>query len=99
INGYFIDGNIDYMRAKGSPAESIYYMQDEENKFIGVNQSSADAYDIRFENKKPMRISGINGLKGTVFPMRQVNHIAIRLKGFQWLENLRPKSKYDLFGE
>lgn len=99
INGYFIDGNIDYMRARGSPAESIYYMQDEENKFIGVNQSSADAYDIRFENKKPMRISGINDLKGTVFPMRQVNHIAIRIKGFQWLENLRPKSKYDLFGD
>lgn len=99
INGYFIDGNIDYMRAKGSPAESIYYAQDDADKLIGVNKSSADAYDIHFENKKPMRITGINDLKGIVYPMRQVNHIAIRLKGFQWLENLRPKSKYELFEE
>ncbi len=99
INGYFIDGNIDYMRAKGSPAESIYYAQDDAGKLIGVNKSSADAYDIHFENKKPMRITGINDLKGIVYPMRQVNHKAIRLKGFQWLENLRPKSRYELFGE
>ncbi|MBS1729896.1 MAG: hypothetical protein JSS67_03865 [Bacteroidetes bacterium] len=99
INGYFINGNMDYMRTRGSPAESIYYAQDDADKFIGVNKSSADAYDIHFENKKPMRISGINDLKGMVYPMRQVNHIAIRLQGFQWLESLRPKSKYDLFGE
>lgn len=24
LNGYFIDGNIDYVRVKGSPAESVF---------------------------------------------------------------------------
>ncbi len=98
LTGYFINGNIDYMRIKGSPAESIYYVQDEENKFIGVNKSSAEAYDIRFRDKKPMRITGIRDLKGIMYPMQQVDHSAIRLTGFQWLEKLRPKSKYELFG-
>lgn len=98
LHGYFVNGNIDYMRVKGSPSESIYYVQDEDNKFIGVNKSSADAYDIRFRDKKPVRITGIKDLQGIMYPMQQVNHTAIRLNGFQWLEHLRPKSRYELFG-
>jgi len=31
--------------------------------------------------------------------MRQVNHDELRLRGFKWLDNLRPKSKYDLFAD
>ena len=50
INGYFLNGDIDSVRAKGN-AESIYYAQDDSSKFIGVNQATADVIDMYFANQ------------------------------------------------
>jgi len=98
INGYFKNGNIDFMRAKGN-SESIYYAQDEDNKFVGVNQATSDIIDMYFQEKKPQKVVFRSNLKGTTYPMRQVNHEELKLRGFKWLEELRPKSKYDLFAD
>lgn len=98
INGYFRNGNIDFMRAKGN-SESVYYAQDEGNKFIGVNKATADIIDMYFEEKKPEKVVFRSNLVGTTYPMRQVNHEELRLRGFKWLEELRPKTKYELFAD
>jgi len=95
INGYFKDGNIDYMHAKGN-AESVYYGQDERNKFISVNKAKSDIIDMYFNDKKPQKVVFRSSVEGTAFPMRQVNHQEIRLRGFKWNEALRPKSKFEL---
>lgn len=95
INGYFKEGNIDNLRAKGS-AESVYYAVDEDDKFIGVNTSSADVIDMYFTDKKPQRAVFRKDLKGTMYPMRQVDHVEIRLRGFQWLQDIRPKTWQEL---
>jgi hypothetical protein len=97
INGYFKDGNINYMRAKGN-AENVYYAVDDDNKYVGVNKSKSDAIDLFFVNKKPERVKLINGVEGTMYPMGQVDHDEIKLRGFKWLNDRRPKSRYDLFG-
>ena len=89
---------MDYIRAKGN-AESIYYAQDEGNKYIGVNKATSDIIDMYFEEKKPQKVVFRSNLQGTTYPMRQVNHDELRLRGFKWLDNLRPKSKYDLFAD
>jgi lipopolysaccharide export system protein LptA len=98
INGYFKNGNIDFMRAKGN-SESIYYAQDEENKFIGVNRATSDIIDMHFQEKKPQKVIFRSNLVGTTYPMRQINHEELRLRGFKWLEELRPKTKYELFAD
>jgi lipopolysaccharide export system protein LptA len=92
INGYFTEGDIDNLKAKGN-AESVYYAIDDNNAYIGVNKSEADVIDMYFENKKPQRVVFRSDLKGTTYPMRQVNHIELRLRGFKWLEQRRPKSR------
>lgn len=96
LNAYFLNGNIYFMRAQGS-AENVYYGQDEANRFIGVSRSTADRIDVLFDNQhKPSRISFINNFDGTLYPMHDVNHESIRIRGFKWLDNLRPKSKFDI---
>ncbi|MGN6618885.1 MAG: OstA-like protein [Ilyomonas sp.] len=95
INGYFTNGNINYIRASGN-AESVYYGQDDNHKFLGVNQSTSDIIDMFFEDKKPQKIVSRNNLQGTFYPMRQVNHEELKLRGFEWLEERRPKSKEEL---
>lgn len=100
INGYFIDGKITYLHTKGN-AESVYYAVDEANSLAGVNKSSADVIDIYFDensdkNTKPKRVAFRNNLKGTMYPMLQINHIDLRLKNFNWQQSKRPKSKFDI---
>lgn len=98
INGYFDSGKINYIRTKGN-AESVYYAQDDENKFIGVDKNSCDVIDMYFINGEADRVVFRSSLQGTTFPMRQVNFEEMKLRGFQWLDDKRPKTKYDLFGE
>jgi lipopolysaccharide export system protein LptA len=96
INGYFVDGNLDYVTAKGT-AESIYYAQDDDSAFVGMNRTTADRIDLFFENKNAKKIKFTRSVKGTTFPIRQLPDEKKKLPGFQWLESKRPKTKLDLF--
>ena len=95
--GYFIDGNIDYMRAKGN-AESVYYVRDDEELLVGINKASGDIIDMRFKNKELNRVVFISDVKGTMFPVNQMPEDEKTLRSFQWHDNKRPKTKYELFG-
>ena len=97
LNGYFRDGVIDYMRAKGN-AESIYYIRDEDSAYIGVNRSTADVIDMFFKDKELNRVVYRNEVQGTTIPFRQVNFEEMRLRNFKWHEDRRPKTKFELFG-
>ena len=99
ITGYFKDDHIDVLKTKGSPAQNVYYAQDEQKKLVGVNQSAADVINIEFINNKPEKVVFINNLQGTMFPLNQVNHSDLQVKGFKWLIDLRPKSKFAILGD
>jgi len=96
LNGYFTDGAIDRLRAKGS-AESLYYLQDEDSAYFGLNHAKADAITIHFLNRELKRISWVNGVEGVTYPFRQIPSDKRELTGFKWLDRLRPKSSAELF--
>ncbi len=98
LNALFMEGNIYFMKAKGS-AENVYYLQDEENRFIGVTKNTSDVINIIFEDNKPSRITFINKHDGVDYPMHKVNHEELKLRNFKWLDALRPKSKFDILGK
>jgi lipopolysaccharide export system protein LptA len=97
INGYFKDGDIDYMRIKGSPAESIYYPQDDDSAYVGMNRSSGDEIDIFFANKELKKVKFVNDVNGTMYPIKKTPEDQKKLKGFEWLDKRRPKNKLELF--
>lgn len=97
INGYFTDGAIESIRVKGTPAESVFYPQDDDSAYIGMNRSSGDVIDIFFVKKELNKIKFINDVKGTLYPLEQVPPDAKFLKKFAWLDNRRPKNKLELF--
>ncbi len=96
LNAFFVDGKINYMRCKGNPAQSIYYGVDDKGKFFGVNKAGADLIDMYFSDNKPGRVVFRNKLEGTTYPMGQVNHNELKLRGFKWLVEKRPKSKFEI---
>ncbi len=97
LNGYFTNGAIDYVRVKGSPAESIYYPQDDDSAFVGMNRSSGDVIDIYFVKKELNKVKFVNNVDGVLYPVRQIPGDKKQLKNFKWLDQRRPKNKLELF--
>jgi lipopolysaccharide export system protein LptA len=97
INALFDStGQVDFLTARGS-AENIYYAQDEQKRFVGVNKNSSDLIEIIFVEGKPKRVKFINNLEGNLLPMRgKTNHDELKLKSFNWQDKIRPKSKFDI---
>jgi hypothetical protein len=85
------------MRAKGSPAESVFYPQDDDSAYIGMNRSKGDIIDVHFINKAVNRVKFINNVLGTLYPLRQIPADQRLLKNFLWQDNRRPKNKLELF--
>lgn len=96
MDGRFTNGNLDSVKAKGS-AESIYFLQDEDSAYTGINKTSSDIIDIYMKNKEIKKVVFIGQPKGTIYPIKQKRPSEMRLEGFQWLEARRPKTKYELF--
>ena len=95
--GYFKEGVIDYMRAKGN-AESVYYVKDEEEYLVGINKATGDIIDMRFKDKELNRVVFISDVKGTMYPISQIPEEEKTLRNFEWHGKIRPKTKYELFG-
>ncbi|MBC7949560.1 MAG: OstA family protein [Chitinophagaceae bacterium] len=96
IDGFFIDGNIDSVRAKGY-AECIYYIQDDDSAYTGINESKSDIMDVFFRNKELFKVVMRSAVTGTLWPIRQKSPSEMRLPNFKWLESRRPKSKLEMF--
>ncbi|MFI5128668.1 MAG: OstA-like protein [Chitinophagales bacterium] len=96
IDGYFTDGNIDSVRARGS-AQCIYYIQDEDSSYTGVNESKSDVMDIYFRSKELFKVVFRSGVTGTLWPIRQKSPSEMRLPTFKWLDDKRPKSKLEMY--
>jgi lipopolysaccharide export system protein LptA len=96
LNGYFKDGAIDYMRAQGN-AESIYYVKDDKNYLVGINNATSDIIDMRFKNKELNKVVFISEVNGTMYPVKQATEQNKILRNFKWLEDKRPKTKFELF--
>jgi lipopolysaccharide export system protein LptA len=98
LNGYFKEGSIDYIRAKGN-AESVYYLQDDDSAYLGMNYARADAISLYFANKELKKVTWVYGVEGTTYPFQQIPEDKKTLRNFNWQETRRPKTKYELFGD
>ncbi len=97
LNGYFVDGSIDYVRVKGSPAESIFYPQDDDSAYVGMNRSSGDVIDVYFVNKELNKVKFVNNVDGILYPIKDIPADQKTLRAFKWLDKRRPKNKLELF--
>lgn len=96
MDGYFTDGDIDSVRAK-SFAECIYYIQNEDSAYTGINESKSDIMDIYFGKQELQKVVFRSSVTGTIWPIQQKSPQEMRLTNFRWLDERRPKTKFDLF--
>ncbi len=96
MDGYFTEGNLDSVRARGL-AECIYFIQDNDSAYSGINESKSDVMDLYFKDKQVNKVVFRSKVEGTIWPIRQKDPREMKLPEFQWLEEKRPKTKYDLY--
>jgi lipopolysaccharide export system protein LptA len=96
MDGFFKAGVIDSVRARGF-AESIYFIQDDDSAYTGINQTRSDVMDVYFREGDLNKVVFRSAVKGTLWPVSQKRPGEMRLPGFSWLETRRPKTKYELF--
>ena len=95
--GFFRDKEIRKIRVYGS-GQTIYYGQDDDGKFIGVNWAESSDISITMEDQEIRSITFISEAEASMSPMGELDpRSELRFKGFQWRIEKRPLSKEDLF--
>jgi lipopolysaccharide export system protein LptA len=96
ITAYFIEDELRRMKVEGN-AESIYYAKDDDDAYIGVNKSICSEILVLFGSNEVENIKFYAQPKATMTPMGKADHLGMRLEGFNWNPNLKPKEIKDLF--
>ena len=96
MDGYFTNGSLDSLRSFGD-VNCIYFLQDEDSSYTGINESKCDIMDFYNSESEGQKIVQRRAVTGTVWPIKQKNPQEMRLPNFKWMDNRRPKSKYELY--
>ena len=71
--------------------ESVYFAQDENKAYIGLNKATCSRMWIYMKEAKVDRITFIGSPEATMTPMRDVDLSAYALEGFKWQPELKPE--------
>jgi lipopolysaccharide export system protein LptA len=94
IDGLIHDDTIRRILVKGN-AEIFYYPKNK-NKAVGLNKTVCEEIYIWLAKGEVDRVTLKPKPVGTVDPMKEVDPENAKLKGFNWQNNKRPKSRFDL---
>lgn len=96
MTGYFRNSELRSIRVDGN-AQTIYFIREDDGYLIGVNLSEASSMLIRLKNSQISAIVYLTQAQETMYPQKDIKPEQKKLKGFNWLEYLRPKNKFDIF--
>jgi len=97
MTAFFENDELDKMRVLDN-SESVYYILDEDDAYTGVNTCICRDMLINFVDTEIDDILFYGEPTSVLYPMRKADHGALKLSGFRWDGNLRPKSRFDLNG-
>lgn len=95
INAKVRDGALQDVLVNGN-AETLYYVLDEENAYIGVDRSDCSRITIEFIDEGVSFVHKYGATNSAFYPMNQADHKALTIEGFVWRFSSRPKSKSEL---
>ena len=76
--------------------QTLYFPKDREN-LIGINRAESTDITIYMKESKIDRINLILAPDATLFPPDELLKDELYMKGFVWLDDHRPKNKFDIF--
>jgi lipopolysaccharide export system protein LptA len=98
VDGYFKDNNLSLVKVFRD-GECVYYVRNQAKAYIGVNKIKCENMDIWLDSNEVSSVNYKSNPDGILYPVLELKPSELQLKGFQWKEALRPKSKLDLIPE
>jgi lipopolysaccharide export system protein LptA len=92
----FRDNELYKIRILGN-AETIYYAREEDRSLIGINKAISSDMLIFLEKNQLQSITYIDKPEAKLVPENDFPIQEIKLKGFKWLEERRPRTKWEIF--
>jgi lipopolysaccharide export system protein LptA len=96
MTGYLKDNSLYKIDVNGN-GQTIYYTKNSSQKNFAVNRADCSDLVIYVDENKVKKITLLNEPDGTLYPINQLSVKELRLKGFNWHGNKRPKEKSDIF--
>ena len=93
---FFKEGELYHVLVEGN-AESLYYLVEQDSTIIGLNRTESPYLSMDFEDEQLKKLKVWPDGKGETTPLSLLNPEASRLKGFVWLDYLRPLGPSDIF--
>ena len=94
--GKFEENDLRFVNIVGN-GEIIHYVRDEANGLIGIEKTSCSEIHFLLRESKIEQAKFLNQPDGQTYPPSKLPTNARKLRGFNWRENERPKSKEDIF--
>ena len=94
--GYFKRNRIYKITVSGN-SETLYFVREEDRNLIGVNKALSSKMLIFLENNEIITITYIDRPDAVLYPNGEIPQDNLRLKGFKWQGEHRPKTKWDIF--
>jgi lipopolysaccharide export system protein LptA len=95
ILGYVREGELFRVNVDGN-AETLYYPEDN-GEIIGMNKAASASLVIFLKENKPDRIKFLKNIDSILYPMEDLPEAERLLENFQWLDEIRPISREDVF--
>ncbi len=92
---FFVDNEVDQMLVEGN-AQAVYYALDDDQAYIGVNETACSEMRLFFGDNKVSSIRFYGQPDGKFTPMKEADNNSIRLEGFFWETERRPRRLEDI---
>lgn len=95
MTGLFRNSELYEVNVNGN-GESIYFVRDDDSLYIGVNKIVSSNIRIGVTDRKVSRINFMQDPDAYLIPVKNVNPRDLKLQGFIWRGDDRPKSVEEL---
>ena len=96
MTAFFRSGDLYHVLVEGN-AESLYYLMEKDSTIIGLNKTESAYLSMDIENEQIKRLKLWSSTTAMTTPLPLLKPEDSRLKGFVWLDYLRPTGPADIF--
>jgi lipopolysaccharide export system protein LptA len=96
MRGYFRNNQLYRINVLGN-AETIYFVREENGAMIGINKLISSNMSIVIDENQVKSIIYYTRPEGIMYPEKDLPAEEQVLKGFEWLEEQRPRTRDDIF--
>ncbi len=98
MTGYFVDNELVKIFVDGN-AQTVYWVREDDGTLIGINLSQASTMAIKLEENNVKGIAYFSSPQEVMYPETDLPKEQALLKGFKWLNRLRPLDRDDVFSK